>query len=124
MTRRRSATGDIRNILPVEGEPMRHRRLPTLVTLVAALAACATTHGAASSLARVEHLVVIYQENWSFDGLFGKFPGANGIANASAASIAQTDRAGTPYATLPPSIDTRPEEHTSELQSRALTSYA
>jgi len=86
---------------------MRHRRLPTLVTLVAALAACATTHGAASSLARVEHLVVIYQENWSFDGLFGKFPGANGIANASAASIAQTDRAGTPYATLPPSIDTR-----------------
>ena len=23
-------------------------------------------------------------ENWSFDGLFGRFPGADGIANATA----------------------------------------
>ena len=31
---------------------------------------------------KIQHLIVIYQENWSFDGLYGKFPGAEGIANA------------------------------------------
>jgi phospholipase C len=30
----------------------------------------------------IQHVIVIYQENWSFDGLYGKFPGADGIANA------------------------------------------
>jgi phospholipase C len=71
--------------------------------------ACATaTPGVPRALASIDHLVVIYQENWSFDGLFGRFPGANGLSNASAASLAQSDRDGRPYATLPPSIDTRP----------------
>jgi phospholipase C len=35
---------------------------------------------------RIDHIVVIYQENWSFDSLFGLFPGADGIANAVNAS--------------------------------------
>lgn len=30
----------------------------------------------------IDHIIVIYQENWSFDSLYGKFPGANGYANA------------------------------------------
>ena|SRR5437870_3677443 len=30
-------------------------------------------------LDRVNHIIVIYQENWSFDALYGKFPGANGL---------------------------------------------
>src|SRR3989442_997879 len=29
----------------------------------------------------IDHLVVIYQENWAFDSLFGTFPGANGLGN-------------------------------------------
>jgi phospholipase C len=58
-------------------------------------------------MASVDHVIVIYQENWSFDALLGKFPGANGIANASPTSLAQTDRDGKLYATLPRSIDTR-----------------
>ena len=33
---------------------------------------------------RIQHLVVIYAENHSFDNLYGLFPGADGIANASA----------------------------------------
>ena len=33
----------------------------------------------------IEHIVVIYAENRSFDHLYGLFPGANGIANATAA---------------------------------------
>jgi phospholipase C len=70
--------------------------------------ACATTPRAPSAVSAIDRVVVIYQENWSFDGLFGKFPGANGLAGASAASIAQADKDGRPYATLPASMDTRP----------------
>ena len=28
---------------------------------------------------RLKHIIVIYQENWSFDSLYGQFPGANGL---------------------------------------------
>jgi phospholipase C len=28
---------------------------------------------------RIRHIIVIYQENWSFDSLYGQFPGANGL---------------------------------------------
>ncbi|MEI7954609.1 MAG: alkaline phosphatase family protein [Verrucomicrobiota bacterium] len=47
---------------------------------------------AADPLAGIDHIIVVYQENWSFDGLYGSFPGANGRANASAASLNQIDR--------------------------------
>ena len=56
-------------------------------------------------LANIEHWIVIYQENWSFDSLYGKFPGADGLNNA-AATVPQVDRAGRLLATLPdPSTD-------------------
>ncbi len=32
-------------------------------------------------LGRIGHVIVIYQENWSFDSLYGQFPGANGLQN-------------------------------------------
>jgi phospholipase C len=48
------------------------------------------------SLRPIKHIIVIYQENWSFDSLYGLFPGANGIANSSAASLNQTDRFDNP----------------------------
>jgi phospholipase C len=47
---------------------------------------------AGAPLQQIDHFVVIYQENQSFDGLYGSFPGANGIANASATSLTQLDR--------------------------------
>ena len=50
-----------------------------------------------SPLNNIDHFVVIYQENWSFDSLYGDFPGANGIDNASPESLNQVDRLGTPY---------------------------
>jgi phospholipase C len=51
-----------------------------------------------AGLQQIHHFVVIYQENWSFDALYGSFPGANGIANASATSLSQIDRlGGAPY---------------------------
>src|SRR5215468_5137676 len=33
-------------------------------------------------LEKIKHIIVIYQENWSFDSLYGQFPGANGYATA------------------------------------------
>ena len=54
---------------------------------------------------KVEHIVVIYQENWSFDSLYPDFPGANGIANATAASLAQVDKNGNPITVLPQALN-------------------
>ncbi len=70
------------------------------------LLAPAPTAPAAGPLERINHVIVIYQENWSFDSLYGKFPGANGLANAGA-TVRQVDKDGRPYATLPPSLDNR-----------------
>ena len=38
-----------------------------------------TTTRAAEGLSKIKHVVVIMQENRSFDSYFGTFPGANGI---------------------------------------------
>jgi phospholipase C len=45
-------------------------------------------------LGNINHLVVIYQENRSFDNLYGQFQNANGIAGQSAT---QVNLAGQPY---------------------------
>ncbi len=47
---------------------------------------------------RIQNIIVIYQENWSFDSLYGLFPGANGVFGASTVSLTQRDRlTGEPY---------------------------
>src|SRR5215467_15348635 len=47
---------------------------------------------------QIQHIIVVYQENWSFDSLYGLFPGANGLFNSSAVSLTQRDRlTGQPY---------------------------
>ncbi|HTQ30832.1 MAG TPA: alkaline phosphatase family protein, partial [Opitutaceae bacterium] len=50
------------------------------------------TFDAEAAVNSINHIIVIYQENWPFDGLYGSFPGVNGLANASAASLTQIDR--------------------------------
>jgi phospholipase C len=53
-------------------------------------------------LQNIDHFIVIYQENWSFDSLYGEFPGANGVNSPSAAlTIPQVDKFGNPLPTLP-----------------------
>src|SRR6185369_14031330 len=50
----------------------------------------------------IEHIVVIYAENRSFDNLYGLFPGANGLANLTPEQYTQIDRDGKPFQVLPP----------------------
>lgn len=76
----------------------------SILTVGLQLGSLTLTH-AAGALDKINHIIVIYQENWSFDGLYGKFPGANGLANAGD-KVQQVDKNGQPYATLPQPIDT------------------
>lgn len=75
------------------------------------LACCGCSSGAQQAkpesaeddaLDRIEHIVVIYAENRSFDNLYGLFPGANGIANAGAEAKRQIDHDGSVLPYLPP----------------------
>ena len=77
-----------------------------LFALVLALAGALVFAGQAAAevddrqLSRIETIVVIYAENRSFDHLYGMFPGANGIANATAAQKTQTGHDGKPLAQI------------------------
>jgi len=63
----------------------------------------AKTPAAPFALDQVNHVIVIYQENWSFDGLYSQFPGARGYADQ--APVAQTDAGGRPLLRLPQPLD-------------------
>jgi phospholipase C len=53
-------------------------------------------------LAKLNHIVVIYLENWSFDSLYGEFAGAEGLtSDGGFAAPKQIDPNGAVYATLP-----------------------
>jgi acid phosphatase len=77
-----------------------------LIFLAAAVAALSVLVGATSSsasadrLSRINHIVVIYEENHSFDNLYGGWEGVNGLAAADPAHTTQVDQGGTPFACL------------------------
>src|SRR5437660_5928874 len=75
-----------------------------LSSAAALLAGCASSPQgqATEGLARIEHIVVIYAENRSFDHLYGLFPGADGIAQATAEQKTQLDRDDKALPYLPP----------------------
>jgi acid phosphatase len=102
-------------------------RLGASFAVVMVIAACRDSHGVAADvaggagmspsqgqltvgLADVQTIVIVYAENRSFDGLFGRFPGAAGLDEVldssgvpTAAYHAQLDRDGTTVLTvLPP----------------------
>lgn len=78
------------------------RSFRSIVVLIALLMVFSTvgspTH--ADSTNPINHIVVIYLENHSFDNLYGQFPGANGIAKAGDAAT-QVDKDGNAYKALP-----------------------
>ena len=82
---------------------MRHVSLGLLAALAGG---SAFALGNDDPLRKIGHVVVIYEENRSFDNLLGLFPGADGVAQASDVAKTQVDAEGKPYATLPPIMDT------------------
>ena len=74
---------------------MRKWHVARAIALVAALAADGAAR-ADEALAKIKTIVVIYAENRSFDHLYGRFPGANGIADATAEQKTQLDHDGSP----------------------------
>lgn len=99
-------------------------RLGASFAVVMVIAACRDSHGVAADvaggagmspsqgqltvgLADVQTIVIVYAENRSFDGLFGRFPGAAGLDEVldssgvpTAAYHAQLDRDGTTVLTV------------------------
>ena len=76
------------------------RYTPIALAAALSLTACGGDDVAARPVGR-QNVVVIYAENRSFDNLYGNFPGANGLQNATAANSVQKDRDGSTMATLP-----------------------
>src|ERR1051325_12111327 len=77
-------------------------RVSAFLLVAIASAAFAASARADDALQKIETIVVIYAENRSFDHLYGFFPGAEGIANATAEQKTQVDHDGTPLPHLPP----------------------
>src|SRR5262249_12387768 len=67
---------------PMVGSPRRPGRLLHRMTGLLILTSAAVLLGRwslraqTSDLDKINHLILIYQENWSFDSLYGRFPGA------------------------------------------------
>jgi phospholipase C len=78
---------------------MRAVALTVLTLLVAASPAAAAPRR--TPLDRVGHVVVIYQENHSFDNLYGGWEGVDGRRRADASHTRQVDQRGAPLACLP-----------------------
>src|SRR5919204_4495355 len=85
--------------------PTCNARAIAIVALLCVVFSAGRVIAQSAGLKKIQHIIVIYQENWSFDGLYGKFPGADGIANAGE-RIRQSKKDGTPYRTLPQPLDT------------------
>src|SRR3989441_5070568 len=76
------------------------RPSPTARRELAAASAADLGRAGDPQLRQIDHIVVIYLENRSFDNLYGEFAGADGLAAAAGAPL-QVNGSGTSYATLP-----------------------
>jgi phospholipase C len=79
---------------------MKTNRSGIAWVLLALLALAPARPVKAADFDRIKHIVVIFQENRSFDNLYGTFPGADGIDHASPQSKTQVDLNGHPYLSL------------------------
>lgn len=81
---------------------MRFRRFlwTSCAIVVAGCQSAGTGAVPIAALTRINHVVVIYLENRSFDNLYGEFEGADGLGNARRGAP-QVDAQGVPYTALP-----------------------
>src|SRR5713226_7061536 len=82
-------------------------RLAALLALVTATAWPVAVNAAGdpsddsdSPLASIKHIVVIYEENHSFDNLYGGWEGVNGLSSAKSAQTVQLTQGGVAYTCL------------------------
>jgi len=79
-------------------------RIAVPVALVSLLALTASPAAGASpadaALGNINHIVVIYQENHSFDNLYGSWERVNGLGRAEGAHTTQIGQGGVPYTCL------------------------
>jgi acid phosphatase len=68
--------------------------------LFATLSASVASSAGPDPLRKINHIVVIYEENHSFDNLYGGWEGVNGRANADAAHTTQVDQDGVAFGCL------------------------
>ncbi len=64
------------------------------------VASAAVSGPGADRLGQIDHIVVIYQENHSFDNLYGSWEAVRGLSTADAAHSTQVNQAGTPFSCL------------------------
>ncbi len=80
------------------------RRFLLGLCLLAALLAIPVAGGAPGKapdkLGKIDHFVVIYEENHSFDNLYGGWEGVNGLSGADQAHTTQVSQGGTAYSCL------------------------
>ena len=74
--------------------------LVSVLALTALPAAGSESDHGQAQLGKINHIVVIYQENRSFDSLYGGWEGVNGLANAPSSKTLQVSQAGAPYSCL------------------------
>jgi acid phosphatase len=77
----------------------QHRWRASVAGCVVGVVLASSNGSWAADLAKIETIVIIYAENRSFDHLYGLFPGANGLADASREQSVQRDHDGSelPY---------------------------
>jgi phospholipase C len=83
---------------------MKERAL-LLATLAATAIVGPASEVNSAGIEDIASIVVIYAENRSFDNLYGAFPGANGLSQATPAGYTQLDRDGSVLKELPPVWD-------------------
>src|SRR5258708_3302493 len=92
----------------------RFRWVVALLTLAIVITAVGNpTHAQVNN--PINHIIVLYLENWSFDSLYGMFPGANGIANAANAAP-QVDKTGKVYDVLPAPLNSNNRDSSGKAQ--------
>jgi acid phosphatase len=86
------------------------KRLGTFATLAAATivaAGCSSSSSVDGGLQKLNHIVVIYLENHSYDNLYGEFAGSENLSSSAATNAPkQIGPDGNPYTTLPQPVNT------------------
>ncbi|MCD2424439.1 alkaline phosphatase family protein [Niabella pedocola] len=87
---------------------MMIQRLFFIAMVILGISSCGTSKKAQrqevpfdEGIRRINHVVVVYMENHSFDNLYGEFKGVNGIKNAQRGNFVQVDEQGRAYKYLP-----------------------